>query len=152
MTTNLLDKNLAIPRAKMPQLAGMPAPESKASQLPRDPNFGGVDLAPLFIEALKRCGAEVRVRRVHISLLHATQDELNMEKVHALAKRILEGSLKIEPLFVSRDFHVIDGHHRWAACAVAGIEYLDVEHVVNMKTHDILRLALHVERTWGPLQ
>ena len=110
-----------IPRLKMPQLYGRPAPGSPADALPRD-TFGEVDIGPAFLEHLTKQGAEVESATEDPAYLRATQGELNGAKVAAIAKVIDAdpgSTLRTVPLFVSRDNYIVDGHHRWAAVVAA---------------------------------
>ena len=118
--TNLFTaQSRGIPRIGMPQFSGLAQPGSQAARL-----AGGagkfVDLGPQFAAALRRDGVRVRRAAVKASHLRATQTELDGAKVAGIADAARHGNkgaadaLK-EPIFVTRDHYVIDGHHRWAA-------------------------------------
>lgn len=51
--------------------------------------------------------------------LAATQSELNGKKVGGMINAMQSGKMSLEgdPLLVSNDGHILDGHHRWAATA-----------------------------------
>src|SRR5262245_40790284 len=118
--TNLFTaQTQGIPRVKMPQFSGLAQPGSTAARLAGgDGKF--IDLAPQFVSKLRRDGIRVRRTTVPVSHLRATQTELDGAKVSGFADAARhgnEGAKKAlgEPIFVTRDHYVIDGHHRWAA-------------------------------------
>jgi hypothetical protein len=113
-----------VPRIKMPQLGGVPLEGSPADKLPRNPwDPKEVDGGPAFIEHLQT-GLKIKVERgsVPAASLKASQAELVGSKV---ATMMVDKSFDPgrNPVFVSRDNYVIDGHHRWAA--VVGRDTLD---------------------------
>jgi hypothetical protein len=111
-----------IPRMKMPQLSGIAAPGSEAARI-----AGGagknVDLTDLFRKDLEAHGIKVTDEIVPSSHLRATQDQLKGSSVAGIAQAWLDGvpavkQMMKEPIFVTRDNYIIDGHHRWAASMV----------------------------------
>jgi hypothetical protein len=118
--TNLFTaQHKGIPRINMPQFSGLAEPGTEAAKL-----AGGagkfVDLGPQLAEALKAKGVKVTTGRVLAGHLRATQTELVGGKVAGFASAVEHGdpgAIKAlgEPIFVTRDHYVVDGHHRWAA-------------------------------------
>ena len=102
-----------IPRKKMPQFSGKPTPGSPADSRPKDKD-GGVDGTQDFIKHMKGLGVKIERKEVLASTLRATQNELVGEKVAGMMTNP-DFKPEGEPIFVSRDGYVIDGHHRWAA-------------------------------------
>lgn len=102
-----------IPRIKMPQLGGTPAPGSEAESYPKS-GANEVNGADAFAKTLQSMGINVQSESVPAASLKASQAELVGPKVAGMmaAKGYDPGK---EPIFVSRDNYVIDGHHRWAA-------------------------------------
>ena len=102
-----------IPRAKMPQLAGVPRPGSDADKLPKNQR-GRINGGEEFTKHLVSKGVKVTDKVVNASSLKASQNELSGKTVARMMK-----DPKFDPttksIFVSRDGYVIDGHHRWAA-------------------------------------
>lgn len=94
LPAELYEGHWGIPRDRMPQL--------------RDAAF------PKFLQGLKKSGVKVSLKKVPASQLKATQREFIAEKVEKMAQNGLSG-LSSSPLIVSRDYHILDGHHRWAA-------------------------------------
>lgn len=86
--------NLGIPRSQMPQLP-----------------FGGLDDFLQWMEA--KYGVKSKPAMIEVGKLRATQKEINADKV----ERIASGGETIggDPIPVSRDWYLLDGHHRWAA-------------------------------------
>jgi hypothetical protein len=116
--TNLYcDDNLGIPRDEMPQFKGNAAPGSRAASMDVDAS-GEVDTEPVFKEMLKEKGIKTLQTEIPADRLKATQKDLVGAKVVGMM-----GALEKDPnhpkitapIYVSRDGHVIDGHHRWAA-------------------------------------
>lgn len=88
-----------IPRSKMPQI-----PKDRLSQ---------------FQDELRNSGFEFHPDRADPGTLKATQSELDGKKVGGMITSIHGGKMDLEtdPLWVSSDGKVLDGHHRWAATA-----------------------------------
>lgn len=118
--TNLFTaENKGLPRIAMPQLNGLAKAGTPAAR-----KAGGAgkftDLTPEFVAQLGKDGITVKDVRQPAAHLRATQTQLVGSKVVGIAAAIHRGDPKAtamikEPLFVTRDNYVIDGHHRWAA-------------------------------------
>lgn len=107
-----------VPRIKMPQLGGQPVPGSEADKLPRNPwdktEVDGSEAFRKYLTGELKLG--VTSEKIEASALKASQAELIGPKV---AKMMNDASFDPakNPIFISRDNYVIDGHHRWAAVA-----------------------------------
>lgn len=112
--TNLFcAEHLGVPRIKMPQFGGEARPGSEADKLPKNKE-GGVDGSQQFLAHLEKIGIKSEEVEVQASHLRASQRQLVGAKVAGIAmsgKDLNFGN----PIFISRDNYVIDGHHRWAA-------------------------------------
>lgn len=108
-------RNKGIPRLAMPQLSGIPLPGTRAAGVKRDPYLGGVDLGAHFWLALTEAGVKMHHYKELAAALRPTQAEMNCEKVAALTARLRAGTLPATCLFISSDYYIVDGHHRWAA-------------------------------------
>lgn len=118
--TNLFAaQNKGIRRINMPQFSGLATPGSHAAQV-----AGGAgkfaDLTDEFEQHLKDKGIKVTRETMPASHLKATQSELVGAKVAGFANAYLHGNPKAvkamsEPIMVTKDGYVIDGHHRWGA-------------------------------------
>lgn len=131
--------NKGIPRARMPQFSGQPVPGSAAEKLPRDKN-GEVNVTNMFRDALKARGIRTELVTVPASHLRASQNQLVGSKVVAMADAMSKGKIPDEPIFVTRDGYVVDGHHRWAAKVAVDLEdgkLGDVQMPVEMIDMDI---------------
>lgn len=142
-------------RIDMPQLSGVPLPGSKAAALPHAPGQE-VDLTDQFEKELRAAGVAVQDTAVPVSDLKPTQDQLVMSKVAGLAKYMLtapKDSPVFEPIFVSADNHVIDGHHRWAARTV--VDRINGTHTdmavrkIGLSIADALPVATEFMGEWG---
>lgn len=143
-------------RIKMPQLSGVPIPGSKADALPHAPGEE-VDLTDQFEAELRAKGYTVEDTAVPTRDLKPTQDQLVMPKVAGLAHFMLNAppdSPVWEPIFVSEDDHVIDGHHRWAARTVKDeiqghmTDRMPVRKI-DVPIAEALRLATEFMDEWG---
>lgn len=116
-----------IPRSEMPQIA----PE----------------LLNSFQDRLREQGIVFGRDDADPRFLKATQSELDGRNVGGIAKKIAAGQFDLEsnPLWVSADGHVLDGHHRWAAAAAvsAGCDgCIDLPVVkVDLPIHELLAIA-----------
>ena len=139
--TNLFcAQTMGVERAKMPQLTGTPAPGSVADGMPRN-MFGEVDAGQRFIEHVQGLGVPVITTKEDAKYLRASQRELNGVTVAVLTKSFIDGTLPVQPVFVSADNYIIDGHHRWAAHAAAE---LALGRKVEMPIH---RVGMSIMRT-----
>jgi hypothetical protein len=138
-----------IPRVEMPQLKSKPLPGSEAerlTQLPEDhpdhlpqDSKGEVNAEDLFKAKLEEEGIEMsEPKPMNVSELKATQNELKPSNIafmvdvlmtatppphkdkDAEKKWKLSESLR-EPIIVSKDGYILDGHHRWGALVALDI-------------------------------
>jgi hypothetical protein len=158
--TNLFTaQTRGIPRAKMPQLAGPAQPGTKAADLVGAGNWA--DLAPELRKELAGKGVSITDDVVKPTHLRATQMDLNGASVAGIATKYLAGDAKVrtmmtEPLFVTRDNYVLDGHHRWAANMVVdaadGVigdsKPINV-HRINMDIGAMVPYANDFAQRWG---
>lgn len=146
-----------IPRIKMPQLKSKVAtPGSRATQEITPNEFGEYDLQPAFLQSLREDGVRTSDTEVLASHLKATQSELNTEKIAGMMDKILAGNtIGDEPIFVSNDDYIVDGHHRWAATIAADYDDGVVSeltlpiHVIDMDIITLLSKANHFAEDWG---
>lgn len=70
-----------------------------------------------FVDALRDEGVQVVSSEERVDDLKPTQKHMDSEKVTKMALDATSGKFpKIrDPILVSRDGHILDGHHRWAA-------------------------------------
>jgi len=117
--------NKGIDRADMPQAKGEVVKGSKADKALKKQNAkrkaegkdpkDEYDATSEFIAHMEKRGIKVgKPKTVRADKLKATQRNMEGQKVAGMMtakdKKFLE-----EPIFVSRDGYVVDGHHRWAA-------------------------------------
>lgn len=141
-----------VPRIEMPQLGGKPVPGSEADRLPRVPwNPAEVDGAAAFTDHLtNKLGIKVANESVAAADLRASQAELIGPKVAGIMLN-KKFNPKANPIFISRDNYVIDGHHRWAA--VVGRDATD-GHLGDSKM-PVIRVdapiseVLHIANKWS---
>ena len=100
-------------RVDMPQLEGTALAGTEADKLPKNAK-GFTDVSAAFRQALEAAGVTVTDRERPANHLRATQAELNGGIVARIASEIENGRTD-DPIFVTRDGYIIDGHHVWAA-------------------------------------
>lgn len=128
------EQTLGIPRQDMPQLSGPAEPGTEAALLAGGANRF-IELDPEFRAQLKRDGIDVKNERVPAGNLRATQTQLTAATVAGITKAAESGNAKVrhmlsEPIWVTSDNYVLDGHHRWAsdeALAFSGQGPRDIE-------------------------
>lgn len=102
-------------RLEMPQLGGEPVPGSEADKLPRNVwDQGEVDGSQQFISYLQGIGVRTSEETIPAANLMASQRELVGSKVGAMMRDTSFDPGK-NPIFISSDNYIVDGHHRWAA-------------------------------------
>jgi hypothetical protein len=146
-----------IPRIQMPQLkvAEVP-PDSRAAQEVKPTERGEYDIQPLFLEHLRSKGLKTVSTTVQASVLKATQNQLNAGKIAGMTDALLQGKdLGDEPIFVSNDDYIVDGHHRWAGNVAADWADGDDDdmvmsvHVIDMGIIDLLAEANAFAEQYG---
>jgi hypothetical protein len=67
-------------------------------------------------KAINMVSDKVRVTKgkIAVSKLKKSQKELHKDKIEGIAARFTTPN-KFKPLIISKDNHIVDGHHRWAA-------------------------------------
>jgi len=142
-----------IPRKKMPQFSGEPTPGSPADSRPKNKK-GEVDGTDDFIKHMEAKGIKIEERQVLASELRASQNELVGEKVAGMMTNE-DFDPAGEPIFVSRDGYVIDGHHRWAAQVGRDLEDGNIGdlplnvRVVDMDIEEVLEEANRFASEFG---
>lgn len=149
--TNLYcDGNKNIPRDQMPQFRGKPEAGSEADKMPRDKN-GEVETSQIFDKMLEKEGIKIsEPTPVPSDSLKATQSELVGPKVVGMMggldkrcdtqdcdeKSQQDYKNLTDPIYVSNDGYVVDGHHRWAAITSYNIKNPDKQIPMNVRVID----------------
>lgn len=149
--TNLYcDGNKNIPRDQMPQFRGKPEPGSEAEKMPKDKN-GEVETSHVFDKMLADQGIKVSEGTpVPADSLKATQSELVGPKVVGMMgvldkdcnnqkcdeKNQQDYKNITDPIYVSNDGYVVDGHHRWAAIVSHNVKNPDKQIPMNVRVID----------------
>lgn len=123
-----------ISRIEMPQLSGKPTPGSEADKLPKN-DKGEVNLGPAFREHLeKKLNIGSFDTDLPASVLKASQNELDGDKVSGIMKAMEAGKISETGarIFVSQDDYVVDGHHRWAAKVGVDLKKEQPEQILKM--------------------
>jgi hypothetical protein len=127
--------NLGIPRCFMPQFEN---------------NQAFVE----FEEALKNNNIDFVNEEINPFLLRATQREIDSEKVFSIIDKQLndpsyftEVIYKYNPIMVSNDNYVIDGHHRWASLLVYNLKYNKNEKLKIKKYNAPIRYLLKISNS-----
>ena len=112
-TSLFCDEAHGFPRVVMPQLKGIPLPDSPAAAMKADTR-GEVDTTAQFRDYLTQQGYHITDATEGASYLRPSQNELKGANVAGIAQAIRQGKLADERIFVSKDNYIVDGHHRWA--------------------------------------
>ena len=99
-----------------------------------------------FLKYLKKNNVSTEKKLVDPSDLKATQGQFHKEKIKDLMNAIEAGKLKKEPILVSKDNYVIDGHHRWLAFNNLGRDITIYR--VNMNAEDLIRLMKYYSKSF----
>jgi hypothetical protein len=106
-----------IPRIKMPQLRGVPEKGSEADV--HADLYGGKDakgkvtLQKYFVNHLVEQGVKVEPGVEDAGMLKASQNQIDGAKAARMMVKARKGEEQ-EPIIVSRDNYIVDGHHHWA--------------------------------------
>lgn len=129
--------NEGLDRVAMPQLSGIPRPNSFAAHAPMRDD-GNVDLSDTFLAELVHNGVNVRSTHLLVSDLTPTQDQLVTGKVWDLVDSMVNEGIRTDSwTFVSNDNHILDGHHRWAAETVYGFLHFDPKMLIQARQVDM---------------
>ena len=79
------------------------------------PQVGNI---PNTVKKLKDRGFDIKRQKMTPGKMKPSQTTLDMDKVEDISKTIKPE--KCDPIVVSMDDHIVDGHHRWAALNHAG--------------------------------
>ena len=96
LTTEIVEQIIidVISRSDMPQIKGNNIPNA--------------------VKAFKDYGVPFEYETVNISNLLPIQDNVSPEKVKNISDEIMSGR-HMNPIFISNDNYIVDGHHRWLA-------------------------------------
>lgn len=126
--SSLCDKNISIPRTAIPQL--------------------DQEVTAKFINSYQRKNIAVERETVPAATLYATYNQLLRSKVVGMVKIYNESTFNPcqEAIIVAKhgDNHVLDGHHRWAACRLVGGEI-----TVTRIDQPIEKLLRKANNFWG---
>lgn len=146
--------NLGLYRNEMPQIADKTAAKLAASSKAAERDAahailltgGPRDKTVLdaFLDHLRKMGVSIAPAKVAVGGLRATQREIQTKKAFEMADAHLRGafpSLSADTVVVSSDWHLLDGHHRWAALMTIDPARLMQVIQIDLPIRDILRLA-----------
>jgi len=130
MSPSVCRDNKGLTRDKMPQIEGEKSVKAMlASSKPEDVAKGkamveaGADpksdksIMELMVDHLAENGVKTSKKKMPVGKMKATQSEIKAEKVFGMADAHLKGKFDNidDSVIVSKDGHILDGHHRWAA-------------------------------------
>lgn len=115
-------ESLGIDRVNMPQLSGKAREGSVAASMLNEK--GEADIKQAFVDHLVDRGVAVTPGQEMASYLRATQRELVGAKVAGMASAYRTGTFNpgADPIIISNDNYVLDGHHRWASLVAVDLE------------------------------
>lgn len=89
----IVTRDVGVDRIKLPQIAQEHIPE--------------------FMNFLRECGVCYKKGKISADKLTPIQNELNLDKVESLVANV--DAIKEQPILISKNGVILDGHHRWAA-------------------------------------
>lgn len=157
--------NLGIPRSDMPQILNdtwedLNDPEGDQQWKAEAAIAAGLDaskmkpetkISDMFLDRLRKQGVDIsEPREQHLSSLRATQSEIKAGKATAFAHHHMMGKwqggaacdLSKDPIVVSKDGYILDGHHRYAALLMLSGKMTMMTTVVDMTMEDMLTESL----------
>ncbi|NBQ99655.1 MAG: hypothetical protein EBT79_02420 [Actinobacteria bacterium] len=165
MNPSVCEGNKGLTRDKMPQIEGektvkqmlnavkkdgSPDDEARAKgkamvQAGADPDSDKTIMQQM-IDHFKDNGVRTKNTKIPVGMLKATQSEIKAQKTYGMADSYLKGKFNNigDSVVVSRDGHILDGHHRWAALlTVDPSREMNVQ-VIDMDMDDLLAEAQSV--------
>jgi len=97
-------------------------------------------------KALSMVSDKVKVTKETIpaSKLKKSQKELYKDKVKGIANR-LNSPKAMKPLIISKDNHIVDGHHRWGAAIYKWGEDVKIPvYRINLSVNNAIKLYKHI--------
>lgn len=97
---------------------------------------GEVDAAEYFKKYLEKNGLSIKRTKLPAAELQATQSELVPIKINQMWWALELGECNkyysgiVDPIFVSKDNYVLDGHHRWAAVVANAFGKVNIDSVM----------------------
>lgn len=91
-----------------------------------------------FLNDLTNNNINYHITTVNPKDLIPTQNEYNNDKIKSLILSLRAGADN-KPIMVSNDNYILDGHHRWAACAHIGCE--QPIYYIDKGIHDIMNFV-----------
>lgn len=119
--------NLNVPREEMPQIA--------------DQHKMG------FVDWLEEQGIVVQYMDIPVSLLRSVQDEIDLKKVQHLTDTMPDAA-KRKAVIVSKDLHIVDGHHRWLAMLNRDPHQTIAAYRVNLPIKELLAITRNYRQTF----
>jgi hypothetical protein len=100
-------------------------------------------------KALSMVADKVKVTKETIvaSKLKKAQKELYKDKVQGIANRFTSPN-KMKPLIISKDNHIVDGHHRWGAAIYKWGDDVKLNvHRIHLSANNAIKLYKHIANT-----
>ena len=103
--------------------------------------------ATAFAKTIKsKYGVKSAIKKVEVGELRPSQNEISSERVAGVIKAIKDNSLDKNPMVVSADGFVVDGHHRWAAYKKYKPDTKLPALVIDLPIKEALGLAIAVSK------
>lgn len=134
-------------RADMPQFTGVPRPNTPAAMLPRS-DHGTVNATNKFKEYLERRKVRVESETIPAKSLKSTQTDLHFGKMYQIyANKSFDP--KKQPVIVSNDNYILDGHHRWGGMIMKGRDFPVPVTRIDLPIKTLLNVADEWTRKYG---
>lgn len=103
--------------------------------------------AALFAKTIKsKYDVKSAIKKVNVDELKPSQNEISYDRVAGVIQAIKDGSLDKNPIVISADGYVVDGHHRWAAYKKHKPDAKLPALVIDLPIKEALGLAIAVSK------
>jgi len=140
MRPSVCSGNMGLTRNHMPQIMDKPVKEllNSSSESDRMKGQAAVDAGAdpdderspmqVLLEDVQTEGTKVETGKVPVGQLKATQSEIKADKTYSMADAYMKGNEGLikamqNPIIISSDNHILDGHHRYSAMLTADPSY-----------------------------
>lgn len=110
------------------------------------PQIKGNNIINLIL-ILKKNNIIYKYIKIQCDLLQASQDTINNKKVDSIAYDIYNNK-HLDPIIISNDNFIIDGHHRWLAYKKLNINYI-IALKIDLPKNKCLVLLKKIEKIRG---
>lgn len=101
------------------------------------PQIASADV-PGFLHDLATKGIKSKTTRIEAGKIKPSQGEFNPDKIAKMMHKDLSHE---KPILMSRDYYIIDGHHRWAAELNKNLKNKIAVYMVDLNVLELIKAA-----------